>query len=115
MAYSPVELNKLVCKRLVAVEGDTVAVPRDHSTLAGKTVLVSCKQLFSCYKLVVVMFVGTLTARGVWAQFQLLVTIDGSHLQTPISQKCFFGVIINGECVFNTKNRGCSRPSSLIF
>eukprot|EP00803_Ostreobium_quekettii_P003631 evm.model.scf_117.7 EVM.evm.TU.scf_117.7 scf_117:46760-48301(-) len=39
LAYSPVELNKLVCKRLVAMEGDFVEVPRDHSALAGKKVL----------------------------------------------------------------------------
>eukprot|EP00210_Caulerpa_lentillifera_P009000 g8590.t1 len=40
LAYSPIELNKRICKRLIAKEGDIVQVPMDGSALQGKTLII---------------------------------------------------------------------------
>lgn len=41
LAYSPIELNKRICKRLTAEAGDVIHIPMDGSVLQGKTVIVS--------------------------------------------------------------------------
>lgn len=41
LAYSPIELNKRICKRLIAEEGEIIQVSMDGSILQGKIVLVS--------------------------------------------------------------------------
>ena len=47
LAYSPIELNKRICKRLVAEEGEIIRVAMDGSVLQGKTVLVMTSGVWS--------------------------------------------------------------------
>lgn len=51
LAYSPIELNKRICKRLIAEEGDIVQVPMDGSALQGTTLIVSLN--FNLYRFIV--------------------------------------------------------------